>query len=123
MFYKFCDALSIVLVVLETLTQEQYCFQGQILYNALAEAVVGVFYLLVELISVSGVERCLSVQHFKQNDTYRPDVRLIRILIFLYNLWGHVQWGSTNGLVALTFALQLFGETKVGNFELESDLG
>jgi hypothetical protein len=123
MFDKFGDALSIILVMLEALTQEQDALHGQIFHDALSEAVVAVFDLFVELISVSGVERGLSVQHFKQNDTDGPDVSLIRILVFLYHLGSHVQWGSANGLVALTFVLQLFRKAEVCNFEFKVYLG
>lgn len=62
---------------------------------------------MLELRSVTRVERCLRVDELEENDTNGPDVCLVSVFVFVKNLRCHVEWGATQGLIGLLQPLEL----------------
>ena len=122
MLDKFRNTFSFVLIVLQTLTQKEDAFKSKVLFNGFFEVIVTSFNFTFKFGSVAGVEWSLTVKKFEKNDSERPNICFVGIRCFLNYLRSHVKRSSTDGFVNLTFALQLFGETKICylNFKFSS---
>lgn len=101
MVHQVFVVLSLHLVVLKALSQEEDALEGEDLLASISEVVAADLDLVFELGSVLGMEWCLSVKKLKQDDTNGPDVSLVRIVGLLNYLGSHVKRRSANGFVNL----------------------
>ena len=100
--------LSLDLVVLEALGQEENAFKGKYFLACISEVVAAHLDLVFELGSILGVERSLGVKQLEKDDTNGPNVSLVRVVSFLNHLGCHIQGCSANGFVNLIQSLEFF---------------